>query len=342
MVLREIYEPIEDELRTTERIIRDRLEAIARATVAPAAECLLNGGGKRIRPALVLLSAAASKDSGLRHRSEGAANLAAASELIHMASLIHDDVVDRASVRRGAPTVTAKVGPVLSVALGDYLYSMAWDLISGIDDIEVARSLFAGARPMCEGQLMQVASRGDFRMSEERCLEIAEKKTGSLFAASSRAGATTAGADGPAIDALTEYGRSLGIAFQIVDDYLDLVGSAERLGKPPGQDLLVGEMTLPLVYLRDRLPEAEREGLRDALGSEGSRDVLGAFARRLFDSGAAEATKGAALSYLRRAEARLRELTDSRYRESLLGLIGFVSDRGFDRAPSGAVGPAAA
>ena len=329
MELERIYTPVRGDLDTVESVLKDCLTATGDASMSEVGRYVLESGGKRVRPALVLLSAKASGGETPASCGEHLIDLASAVELIHMASLLHDDVVDNARLRHHNPTINSKWGDDISIALGDYLYSLAFELISRCDDPSIVRCMSAATKTMCEGQLLQIWERKNLELSMERYVHIVEKKTAALFAASAQVGGSLGREDEEFRTALGDYGLNLGVAFQIVDDYLDLIGDETRMGKEPGQDIAAGEATLPILVLREFIPEDERQALAALLDSPSGEDALGVIREKLLTSGAARKTQDTAIAYVDSAKKSLDVLSESVYKASLLGLADFVLERGF-------------
>src|SRR3990172_3657456 len=247
MHLDEIYHPIADDLETMENLLRSTLGGSENGSISAMGVELLESGGKRLRPALVLLAEWAACGSGPRtcERQE-LAEIAAAMELIHIASLIHDDVLDAASVRHNKPTINARYGEDVSIALGDYVYSKGFQLIGRRGRADVFACVSDAIHAMCEGELIHVCQRRNLELSEGSYILIVEKKTASLFAACCQAGAIIGNQPESVQTALKEFGLNFGIAFQIVDDCRNMIGETAELGKQPGQDMFAGDVTLPL------------------------------------------------------------------------------------------------
>jgi len=332
MQLADIYRPVRDDLDAVEGVLRKSLTGTGDGSMAEVGRYVLEAGGKRMRPALVLLSAGASGGDAARGARQHLVGLAAAAELIHMASLLHDDVVDDARLRHHNPTINTRWGDDVSIALGDYLYSIAFHLISMSDDPGIVQVMSSATVAMCEGQLLQICERTNLNLSRERYVEIVEKKTAALFAASAEVGASLSSRKESLRRALRDYGLSLGISFQIVDDYLDLIGDEKRMGKEPGQDIAAGEATLPMLNLWEILSDEERKATADLLSSHTGADALSIIREKLVSTGAASMTEKAAISYANSARESLSVLTNSTYKESLLGLADFVLERGFGSA----------
>ena len=256
-----LYAPVADEMRQVEQILRRELRSDY-PFVDELAQygCLL--GGKRMRPALLLLSAKAA--GGLN---EDHLTLAAVVEMIHTATLIHDDVLDEADVRRHLATVNARWNDETSVLLGDYLYTHSFYLASGLESTYACRAIGRATNVLCEGELRQIGSRADYSLSEEDYLSIIRAKTASLCACCCQLGAHFAGSDEAGTLLFEEFGNRLGVAFQIADDLLDLLGDEKDTGKSLGTDLIKQKPTLPVIHLLGKANSAEREEILGLLRS---------------------------------------------------------------------------
>ena len=250
--LASVFAFLEKPMRKVEEIIREAVQSPVQEMTAMALH-LLSAGGKRLRPALTLLSAKLAGE--INHR---AVLFAAAVELMHTATLIHDDVIDKADLRRGRATVHTLWGNEAAVMCGDFLYAVAFNILARDGDIEVIRTMAHTSSQICEGEVLELQLAFNPEITEEQCIEIARLKTAELMAAACKIGAMAVRTNGQVIAALESFGRNLGIAFQIVDDVLDMEGSVEEIGKPVGSDLLEGKVTLPVRLSLDALPEGER------------------------------------------------------------------------------------
>jgi len=267
--LGDVYEPIADDLKTVEDLLRSSLSNSTNKSISAMNSLLLESAGKRIRPALVILSNKATSVGGKStcgHRE--LIEIATAMELIHIASLIHDDVLDKASRRHNKPSVNARWPEDVSIALGDYIYSKAFQLIGKCKNPEIFSCISEAIYVMGEGELTQVCQRDNLDLSQDSCLAIVKKKTASLFAACCQAGTIVGNHNLPVQVALKEYGLNFGIAFQIIDDCKDLISEEKTLGKLPGQDIAAGDMTLPLSTLLDVISKAQKEELKNLLQSK--------------------------------------------------------------------------
>jgi len=271
-------------------------------------------GGKRLRPALLLLTAQAAGDINDDHLT-----LAAVVEMIHTATLVHDDVLDEAAIRRHEDTINARWNNQTSILLGDYLFSQAFYLASSLETTFGCRTIGRATNIVCEGELLQTAASGNFRLSREKYFEIIEAKTAELCACCCSLGAHYAGADEQTVERMRSFGQQLGIAFQIADDLLDLVGEEQTVGKSLGTDLTKQRMTLPLLMLRDQLDSAQQRDLQallDAPNAERSSTLKD----WLHSSGTLQQTRELALAHADRAAKQLALLPDSPAKQSLLQL----------------------
>jgi octaprenyl-diphosphate synthase len=318
--LRASYAPVQAELLQVEDLFRRELQSDH-----PFLDRLVKHGfrlgGKRLRPALVLLAAQAS--SGIRREHFA---LAAAVEMIHTATLIHDDVLDEATIRRHLDTVNARWDNETSVLLGDYLFTRSLCLASSIDDVYACRAIGEAARTMCEGEIRQVEGRGNFALSEEQYFQIITGKTAALTACCCRLGAHYAGAGPEHEQALERYGLYLGIAFQVADDLLDVLGDEATAGKSLGTDLLKQKSTLPLIRLLAEAQPPHRDEILSLLSRSDNhrREALRPWWDR-FD--AISYTRDMGVSYSRRASAELDLLPPSAALDALRGLTEFVINR---------------
>lgn len=253
--LEDLYRPIRGELAESEEILRRELTSEF-PFVDRIARHGFHLGGKRLRPALLLLAG-----KTLGGLTEAHKKLAAAVEMIHVATLVHDDILDSASQRRGLETVHTRFGVKAGVLLGDLLFTRAFHLASELDSVWACRRIGLATNRVCSGELRQLGTLGDFELTELEYLSMIEGKTAELCACCCGAGAHLSGAGEQATRAIETYGRELGIAFQIVDDVLDLLGDEAQVGKSLGTDLAQLKPTLPLIRLLSGLPTADRSEL---------------------------------------------------------------------------------
>lgn len=333
MNLKEIYCPIKDEMESVEETLASSLKKATNHSLLKINNYLLDSPGKRIRPALVILSAKAVFNGREQYPDDKLIKIASAIELIHMASLVHDDVIDHSPIRHSKPTVNSKWGEDVSVALGDYLYSVAFELAADCANPDLVSCVSSATKAMCEGELLQVCERGNLNLLKENYILIVKKKTATLFAASCQVGSLIFEGGRLYQDALKEYGLNFGIAFQIVDDHLDFMGDEKRLGKIPGQDIEVGEITLPLMNLFDSAPGGNSEELKNLLALKRDKDFLSKIRSKIINSDAISKTKETVLSYISQAKEGIDPLSHSPYKKSLLDLADFVIDKGFNGSP---------
>ncbi|MCH7702060.1 MAG: polyprenyl synthetase family protein [Planctomycetes bacterium] len=242
LTLEDTYAPIRAELQDVRRAFEQELVSDVAWVNELCAE-LAGYRGKMVRPALVLLTGQACGSLRPAHLT-----LAAVVEMVHLATLVHDDVLDETDVRRALPTARAAHGNEAAVLLGDYLISHAFHLCSSLDSATACRLIGATTNTVCEGELLQVHRRGHLALTEDEYMDVIRRKTASLIALCCELGARYANADAGTVAALTHFGMELGTAFQIVDDLLDVVGSSEELGKPAGNDVQLGKPTLATIH----------------------------------------------------------------------------------------------
>lgn len=282
---------------------------------------LIEAGGKRLRPLLVLLSARALGYQGKQHL-----DLAAIIEFIHSATLLHDDVVDTSTLRRGRPTANAQWGNAPSVLVGDFLYSRSFQMMVAIGDMDVMAILSNTTNVIAEGEVQQLINAKDASLSETGYLDVIRKKTAVLFAAACEVAAVLAGGDAAVRAELREYGLEVGMAFQLVDDALDYKGDAETLGKNVGDDLAEGKPTLPLIYAMSRAEPHERDLIRHAI-EQGDASQLQEIVAIVEKTGAMEYTLNAAREAVSRALAKLTLLPDTPYRSAMAEVAQFALAR---------------
>ncbi|MHC4191554.1 MAG: polyprenyl synthetase family protein [Planctomycetota bacterium] len=330
MELQEIYHPIADELKTVQDFLVSSIKESKNQSILAMSNFLLESSGKRIRPALVILSerAASAGRNSICNRDE-LVRIATAVELIHMASIIHDDVLDKAMMRRGKPSINTRWGDDVSIAFGDYIYSKAFELIGKCGNPDVFACISEAIYVMCEGELTQVASRDNLDLSKDRYMVIVKKKTASLFAACCHVGTIIGNHNRAVQAALKEFGLNFGMAFQIIDDCRDIISDEKVLGKRPGQDVLAGDITLPLLTLLDVIGQARSQELKNMLESRVDQDSLRKMRTMFVNSDAADLTRKTASSYIDMAKHKLDELENSDYRKSLSYLADYINQRTF-------------
>lgn len=305
--------PTDAALRQVDAVIRGRLSSRV-ALIDQISSYIIGAGGKRIRPRLVLLFAEALGFEGPERY-----ELAAIVEFIHTATLLHDDVVDESDLRRGRATANATFGNAASVLVGDFLYSRAFQMMVAVNRMRVLEVLADATNVIAEGEVLQLMNMHDPDLAVEDYLRVIRFKTAKLFEASARLGAVLAGADPQLEESCAEFGRSLGTAFQLVDDLLDYEGKSDELGKNVGDDLREGKPTLPLLLAMERASESDRKLIRHAI-EQGELQKLPEVLAIVRDTGALDATREAAEREADKARAALRVLPESRARDALLEL----------------------
>src|SRR5277367_5731026 len=265
--VKEIFELVREDLALVEREIAAQ-NAAAIEPVSEISSYLREGGGKRLRPALLLLAAGASG-----YRGPSAIRLGAVVELIHNATLIHDDVIDGANTRRGRPSANARWGNHMSVLAGDWLYMQSFEMALRERNFAILDILIDLTQNMVEGELLQLTRLGQIDLTETEATELAFRKTACLFSGCSRLGAVLGKQPKSVEDALGEYGRNAGLAFQLVDDLLDFTASPEQLGKPVLSDLKEGKVTLPLIYAMESTGAKGQRMVHTVLQEKGFESV---------------------------------------------------------------------
>jgi len=300
-ILAEVFAALEKPLQQVEEFLRQAVQSSVRDVTAMALH-LLSAGGKRLRPALTLMSAQFAGNITPR-----AIIFAAVVELMHTATLIHDDVIDAAEMRRGQASVHRLWGNEAAIMCGDHLYARAFSILAEDGDLEVIRTMASASSCVCEGEILELQLAFNPDITPEQCLEIARLKTAELMAAACRVGAMATGADGTVAEALETYGRYLGIAFQIVDDLLDLEGSAEEVGNPVGSDLLEGKITLPVWHTLAALPAEERARFRTLIAQRTiTSEHVQELSRRARQLGVLHVVRQVADAYAQKAVLALR------------------------------------
>lgn len=306
-------DPMSSDLRQVDAVIQARL-ATDVALIDQIAHYIVNAGGKRIRPRLVLLVSQALGFTGPERY-----ELAAIVEFIHTATLLHDDVVDESSMRRGRATANAVFGNAASVLVGDFLYSRAFQMMVSVNRMRVLQVLADATNVIAEGEVLQLMNMHDPDLAVEDYLRVIRYKTAKLFEASARLGAVLACSPMEVEERCASYGRSLGTAFQLVDDLLDYEGDSRELGKNIGDDLREGKPTMPLLIAMERGSTSERQLIRQAIeGGEAHR--LDEVVRVVRRTGALDATRDAALREADVARASVEPMPRSEARDALIDL----------------------
>ncbi len=284
---------------------------------------IILSGGKRLRPMLVILAAKACNYSG-----DNDALLAAVVEFIHTATLLHDDVVDDSDMRRGQQTASNIWGNEAAVLVGDYLYSRAFQMMVKVGSMEIMRLLADTTNTIAQGEVQQLLNVNDAETTEANYLNVIYGKTACLFEAATHIGAILANTDQRTRQSFLDYGRHLGIAFQLVDDALDYTSNAEELGKNVGDDLAEGKPTLPLIYIMQHGNEEQKSLVRSAI-EDGSAEQFEAIHTAIQQSGALEYTLDAARTQADLARAAISGHPDSVFQQALLFLADYAVERRF-------------
>ena len=289
--------------------------------VAEVAQYIIRAGGKRLRPSLLLLMAGALQYSGTQHHA-----LAAVVEFIHTATLLHDDVVDDSTLRRGRATANARFGNPASVLVGDFLYSRAFQMMVAGQNMRVMDILADATNTIAEGEVLQLMHMGDAQLTEADYLRVIRSKTAKLFEASTRLAAVLAGSVPAVEEQCATYGQALGTAFQIIDDVLDYEGAVETLGKNLGDDLREGKTTLPLILAMRQGTPAQAATVRQAL-EHGATDALDEVVEIVRSTGALNAARQSAATQAQRAIAAIADFPDNAHTHALRGLAEQLQHR---------------
>lgn len=311
---------IADDMREVDQVIAARLSSSV-PLVSQVAQYIISAGGKRLRPALLLLMSGA-----LEYRGEQRFNLAAVVEFIHTATLLHDDVVDESTLRRGRPTANESFGNPASVLVGDFLYSRAFQMMVDTGNMRVMQILAEATNIIAEGEVQQLMNTHDASLTEAAYLNVIRSKTAKLFEASARLAAVLAGAPAEMEAACADYGQALGTAFQVIDDVLDYDGNAAEMGKNLGDDLREGKVTLPLIVAMQRGSAEQCVLIRTAI-EEGETENLAAVIDIVKTTGALDATRQAAAAQAQLAIDAIVGLPRNAYTEGLLQLAASLLDR---------------
>jgi octaprenyl-diphosphate synthase len=318
--MQQIRALVSDEFTAVNQVIIEQLHSKI-PLVENIGHYIIDAGGKRLRPLLVLLAAGCLGEIRRDH-----IHLAAIIEFIHTATLLHDDVVDLSSLRRGRATANAKWGNAPSVLVGDFLYSRAFQLLVSLGNMPLMQLLADTTNTIAEGEVLQLTKAGDPETTEQAYFTVIENKTAVLFAAATKGAALLHGAAASEADRLYRYGLNLGIAFQLADDLLDYLGDPEAMGKNIGDDLSEGKPTLPLIFTIDQGSAAERQLVVDAIaGRDKSRiiEITAAVAR----CGALDYTRDRARHYADQARQELQSIPPSRCHDALKALCDLAVQR---------------
>ncbi|MFC4260146.1 octaprenyl diphosphate synthase [Marinobacter lacisalsi] len=320
MTAQRIHDTVADDFARVNDLIIKRLSSDV-PLVEKIAQYIIESGGKRLRPLLVLLSSRA-----LDYDQNGHLKLAAVIEFLHTATLLHDDVVDTSDMRRGRSTANARWGNAPSVLVGDFLYARAFEMMVELKSLPIMEVLSHATAVIAEGEVLQLMNVKNPDVSEDKYMEVIHNKTAMLFEAASHTGALLAGADEKQEKALKDYGKHLGLAFQLVDDALDYTGDAQAMGKNVGDDLAEGKPTLPLIHAMANSSEDDRQLIRNAI-RKGGLDDLPRILTIVNDSGALEYTLKKAREQAQLAKACAEQLPASEHTTALSQLADLAVER---------------
>jgi len=319
---REVFDLVRDDLKLVEtEISRESVASVDAITAI--GQYLQEAGGKRLRPSLLLLSSKLIGDGG-----ESAIRMGAVVEMIHAATLVHDDVIDAAETRRGRPSTNVQWGNHTCVLAGDWLYMQAFQIALRERNFHVLDLLIGLTQMMVEGELLQLERIGRIGVTEADCMELVDRKTACLFSVCAKLGAIVAGADSQTEERLGEYAWNLGMAFQLVDDVLDFTAREKTLGKPVGGDLREGKVTLPLVYALERASAEERRIVERVLADRHYQNVpLGQILALIEKYRGIERVRERAQAFTDKARQLIGEFPESPYQRALYGITDLVTDR---------------
>lgn len=307
-------------MQVVDQVISDRLTSEV-PLVKQVSQYIISAGGKRLRPALLLLISGA-----LESRHPHMHTLAAVVEFIHTATLLHDDVVDESTLRRGRATANERFGNAPSVLVGDFLYSRAFQMMVDVDNMRVMQVLSEATNVIAEGEVQQLVNMHDPSLDEQAYLRVIRSKTAKLFEASARLAPILSGASKETEQACATYGQALGTAFQVIDDLLDYEGTARELGKNLGDDLREGKVTLPVICALREANPAQKSLLQTAI-VEGDFAHMDDILQIIRDTGALETTRASASAEARRAINAAQKLPSNQYRSALLQLAADLLER---------------
>jgi octaprenyl-diphosphate synthase len=311
---------VADDMRQVDAVIAHRLSSSV-PLIGEIAHYIISAGGKRLRPALLLMVAGA-----LGYKGDQRFNLAAVVEFIHTATLLHDDVVDESTMRRGKPTANESFGNAASVLVGDFLHSRAFQMMVDANSMQVMQILSEATNIIAEGEVQQLINTHNVDLDEAGYLTVIRSKTAKLFEASARLAAVLADSDGAVETACASYGRALGTAFQVIDDALDYDGDTDVMGKNIGDDLREGKVTLPLIIAMQRAKPEDRQLIVNAIET-GSTPHMAEIVQLVKATGALDATRAAAGQQAQEAIDCLDQLPQNTYTEALRSLASQLLTR---------------
>ncbi len=309
-------------MRAVDQVIRQSLHSEV-VLINQVADYIINSGGKRLRPALVLLSAGVFGKVNTHHHT-----LAAVVEFIHTATLLHDDVVDESSLRRGRATANTLFGNAASILVGDFVYSRAFQMMVDVQNMRVMEILSEATNIIAEGEVLQLLNINDADISDEDYLRVIHYKTAKLFEAATRLGAVICDAPPETEAALAEYGMRIGTAFQLIDDVLDLSGESEQIGKNLGDDIAEGKPTLPLLYAMRHGNAQQKNLIRKAIEQGGLNDISEVI-QAVKETGALDYVRSIAETEAKLACQAIEKLPKNQHYQSLIDLAHFAVNRSY-------------
>ena len=321
MDIKAIQALAQDDMTTVNNLIYEQLNSDV-ALINQLGIYIVNAGGKRMRPMLTVLTAQALNYSGKEH-----CNIAAIIEFIHTATLLHDDVVDESNMRRGRETANALFGNSASVLVGDFLYTRSFQMMTKIGDMKIMDILSDATNIVAEGEVLQLMHCNDPNTTEEQYLQVIYCKTAKLFEAATRLAAVISNQDTKTEQALADYGKYLGTAFQLVDDIMDYTADAQEMGKNVGDDLSEGKPTLPLLYAMKHGNTQQKQLIRDAIEHSNGMDNLDDILIAMKQTGALVYTQKKAEMEADKAINALSILPESKYKQALMALAHIAANR---------------
>ena len=316
----DVLQLVAADMAEVDRVIAQRLDSGV-PLVGEVARYIISAGGKRLRPVLLLLTCGALGYTGTQHH-----NLAAVVEFIHTATLLHDDVVDESTLRRGRPTANESFGNPASVLVGDFLYSRAFQMMVDANSMRIMQVLADATNVIAEGEVLQLMNMHDANLNEDGYLRVIRSKTAKLFEASARLGAILGNQSEAIEEACATYGQALGTAFQVIYDVLDYDGNADEMGKNLGDDLREGKATLPLILAMQKGSAEQSQTIRDAI-ENGSVDQLQNIVDIVRSTGALQGTREAAAAEAQRAIDAALQLPDNAHRQGMVALASQLLQR---------------
>jgi octaprenyl-diphosphate synthase len=311
---------VAQDMARVDQVISQRLSSGV-PLVGQVAQYIISAGGKRLRPVILLLTCGA-----LNYQDDRKYSLAAVVEFIHTATLLHDDVVDESTLRRGRPTANENFGNPASVLVGDFLYSRAFQMMVDAGSMRIMQVLADATNVIAEGEVLQLMNMHDASLDEAAYLRVIRSKTAKLFEASSRLAAILAQTSSELEEACAEYGQALGTAFQVIDDVLDYEGNAAEMGKNLGDDLREGKATLPLILAMQRGTPDQKALIQQAIET-GSVDQLSQVIAIVRETGALDGSRQAAMAEAQRAVDAAQHLPNGPYKDALVALASQLLER---------------